>query len=96
MKVQPNLWDYKLWVISLLTVITLGIGGYTAKTLAEDVAGVKHRAEALTARQEVDDERFSKIKEDLNELKVSVKDIRDLLFKTHIQEAKKERPLASK
>lgn len=91
MRTQPNLWDYKLWVISLLTLITLSIGGYTAKTLAEDVAGVKNRAEALTIRQEVDDERYGKIKEDLDELKVSVKDVRDLLIKTHMQELKKEK-----
>lgn len=96
MRVQRKQWDYKLWVISLLTVVTLGIGGYTAKTLAEDVAGVKNRAEALTARQEVDDERFAKIQEDLIELKASIKDVRDLLIKTHMRELKEERPLPNK
>ena len=79
-------WDYKLWVIGLLTSITIVGGGYTVKTLAADVEGVKQRAIALAERQAIDDERFLEVKKWMAEMKLDIKDVRDLLVKTHMKE----------
>lgn len=92
-----------MWVITLLTTLTLAGGGYTVRTLAAanesnraEVEAVKKRASDLAARQEVDDERFRKIQTDMEEIKDSVKDVRDLLIKSHMPTLKDERPLPKK
>jgi hypothetical protein len=103
MRLQSKSWDYKAWIITILTTLALAGGGYTVKTLAEanaatrqEVEAVKQRAADLTARQSVDDERYTKIQADMKEIKESVKDVRDLLIKTHMKELKEERPLPKK
>lgn len=84
-------WDYKLWIIGLLTSITLVGGGYVVKTLAADVEGVQQRAQALAERQAVDDERFNKVEKWMIEMKMDLKDVRDLLVRTHMKELQAEK-----
>lgn len=88
--------DTRVWIIGILTVAVMSVGGYTMKSLAGDVENTKKLATNLAERQAVDDERFLEFRGDMKELKDSIKDVRDLLIKTHMQELKKERPLAIK
>jgi len=98
-----NRWDARGWVIGILTVLVLSVGGYTVSSLAREVEGAKTQAESakkiateLSERQAVDDERFRMIAEGMKELKASVNDVRELLIRTHMQELKKEKPLPNK
>jgi hypothetical protein len=86
-------WDIRIWLIGILTILIISIGGYVMKSLAGELAQTTRLAVSLAERQAVDDERFLEFRGDMKEIKDSIKDVRDLLIRTHMQELKKERLL---
>lgn len=88
-------WDVKAWVITILLGLVLSLGGYSVRSLREDVEKAKESvarvdkvAADLVIRQAVDDTRFVTIQIGISEVQNQVKDLRDLLIKTHMPQAK--------
>jgi len=93
---QRNRWDIKGWVITILLGLILSLGGYSVRSLTGSIESTKQEiqrvdkvAADLVIRQAVDDARYTVIQTGIDEVKAQVRDVRELLIKTHLPLAKK-------
>jgi hypothetical protein len=76
-------WDIKLWIITILVGISISIGTYNLKSISAEVEGVKARADALSIRQAVDDERFIDVKQGIHRLEIQLNRMEHIIEITH-------------
>lgn len=76
MNMQPSKWDVKTWVIGILLMIaSAGIGSFVDNTVTESKYTRSLKEHTDLPMHPVGEERFNNIREDLEEIKLSLREI---------------------
>lgn len=95
-------WDVQGWVIGVLVLLTLSLGGYAWSSMKSEVDDLKSKTAVHADADAKEFERFKhfdaaidslngRIEKLETGLRADIKDVRDLLIKTHIPELRNQR-----